>query len=95
MKTQLQVLQETRDIISDGWTQGTFTDRNRYCLFGALAKAEGGPSYRIISPGGVGAYATIKSLVPGSLICWNDNPRTTKLQVLTVLDSAIRITNGS
>lgn len=103
MTTAQQVLQEARRFIAQGWTQGTFArdgdgavvnrmskDARCWCTIGAMLNAADG------MPGGHFVYkdamSKLGSAIPrgGSVTLWNDDPMTTREDVLLAFDLAIK-----
>lgn len=99
-----EILRSARDIIRQGWCQHRAQDGNKYCMIGAVFKAQTGQSYmNAPTPAGREAlYLLMKSLpwtpVPENaqydwaaqvIPKFNDDDKTTKEDVLTVFDKAL------
>lgn len=98
----IQCLEDTRDLIEKGWTQGKFEKRpfpfmkTKYCLVGAVkesVKRNPGPGYQEVYDA-LDDQITYSFTSPldrmwGGPIGWNDRPGRTKGEVIELINDAI------
>ncbi len=84
-----EILQEARGFIEKGWIKGVSYDgEGNYCAVGALDKACTGKD--VTYHDYINLRLKLDSLVEVGIITdFNDNPKTTKEDVLAVFDKAI------
>lgn len=83
-----ELLTETANILNlEGWTQGDYGDNKKgYCLLGAFGEAvshNGGDNDEVLR-----AYRELIKLTGGDIASYNDYPRRTKDQVLSLVHTA-------
>lgn len=104
-KRLIKKLEEARDLIKTGWTQGRYVSNEKketcYCAMGAISKVsnDGETIDRLSrwltgSSKSLNVYATNKvdggeMSAEDAVITWNDAPNRTKRQVLSAFTSAI------
>ena len=106
MKTEIDLLIKTRELLATGWTRGVWArDKNDnevpisgskavcFCLEGAIVRArrDFGPLPEYGDLNGMALNIALKQAGIISIIDWNDDPRRTQSEVLALIDRAIEI----
>ena len=98
MGTELEHLNEIRELLAKGWTQVALARDQRghdvsvmsenavsFCVVGAMRRSSRGLA-RLWS-----IHHALRELTNGTISAWNDDPTRTHAQVLALIDRAIEI----
>lgn len=83
----VQALKEGRRKIEKGWIKGAIMTKNGYCATGAIMEN----GWELMGEAMRFLYANLPPRARGSIAVYNDDPRTTKADILTLYDRAIKL----